>query len=187
MIRARLSHLERPISRAPGLAPGFGAPLLDTARAGDHFDRLYRAALALTRSAHEADDLVQDTYARVLSRPRRLRSQSDVGYLLVALRHTFIDARRRRRAEPVPLDEVSAEIADASTWRHPEQAVAANEVYAAIAALPDNQREVVAAVDVAGLSYREAAEVLGVPIGTVMSRLYRARDQLAAQCTGCPA
>src|SRR5215217_6160521 len=114
---------------------------------GDHFDRIYRTARALTRSAHEADDLVQDAYARVLSRPQRLRSGNDVGYLLAALRHTFIEGRRRRRAELAPLHEVSREVADAGTRRHPEQAAATDEVYAAIAALPGGRREVVAAVD----------------------------------------
>jgi RNA polymerase sigma-70 factor (ECF subfamily) len=61
----------------------------------------------------------------------------------------------------------------------PVEIVAAREVFAAIAALPEDQRDVVAAVDVAGLSYAEAAQTLGVPAGTVMSRLYRARARVA--------
>jgi RNA polymerase sigma-70 factor, ECF subfamily len=171
----------------PEHAPACRTRPLDVARAGDHLDRLYRTARAITGSPHEADDLVQDTYARVLSRPRRLRSETDHGYLLAALRHAFIDGRRRRRNETVPLDDLPGEIADTTTRRRPEEAIAATEVYAAIAALPNPHREVVAAVDVAGLSYGETAEVLGVPIGTVMSRLYRARARLGAQFAGAPA
>jgi RNA polymerase sigma-70 factor, ECF subfamily len=187
MIRSRLPHEERAMHGATGPAPAVGAGHLDAPRAGDHLDRLYRAACALTRSPHEADDLVQETYARVLSRPRRLRSGSDLGYLLVALRHTFIDGLRRQRADSVARHEVYGEIAAMSTRQLPEQAATANEVYAAIFALPDRLREVVAAVDVAGLSYREAADVMRIPIGTVMSRLSRARDQVAAQLAASPA
>jgi RNA polymerase sigma-70 factor (ECF subfamily) len=110
----------------------------------DHLDRLYRVALALTGSAHQADSLVEDTHGPDL---------------LVALRHAFADSRRRR----------------------PDPAATPRDLYATIAALPDGQREAVAAVDVAGLSHHDAAEVLGVPIGTVMRRLYRARGQVAAQ------
>jgi RNA polymerase sigma-70 factor, ECF subfamily len=159
---------------------------LDPARLGDHIDRLYRVARALTGSAHEAEDLVQETYLRVLARPRHLRSQSDVGYLMSALRHTFIEHRRRRRAETVPLDDLVYDVPDASSATRPERAAAAREVFAAIAALPDGHREVVTAVDVAGLSYREAADVLDVPVGTIMSRLYRARGQLAVRLGDAP-
>lgn len=59
---------------------------LDPARLGDHVDRLYRAALAMSRSRDEAEDLVQETFARVLQRPRFLRSEDDLGYLLRVLR-----------------------------------------------------------------------------------------------------
>lgn len=63
----------------------------------------------------------------------------------------------------------------------PVAVLAARDVYAAIAALPDDQRDVVAAVDLAGLSYLEAAALLAIPAGTVMSRLYRGRNRVAAQ------
>src|SRR6185295_15658837 len=79
---------------------------LDPARLGDHLDRLYRAAWALTGSREDAEDLVQDTYAGILARPRLLRRDDDLGYLLRALRNTFFNQRRaaarRPRSEPLP-------------------------------------------------------------------------------------
>jgi RNA polymerase sigma-70 factor, ECF subfamily len=152
---------------------------LDTTRLGDHLDRLYRAAYAYVGTQHEAEDLVQETYARVLSRPRRMTPGRELGYMLTALRHTFIDLRRRRRPEVTGLDEMVAAVPDSRASARPDHRLNAAEIYAAIAALPEPYREAVAAVDLAGLAYRETAELLGVPIGTVMSRLYRGRAQLA--------
>ena len=156
-----------------------GRPL-DSARIGDHIDRLYRAAWALTGSREDAEDLVQDTFARVLARPRLLRREDDLGYLLRALRNTFFNQRRtaarRPRSEPLPEGQ---EFVEQRTTADPEAALEAREVYAAVAALPDDFRDVVVAVDVAGLSYEEAAKALKIPQGTVMSRLYRARQQVA--------
>jgi RNA polymerase sigma-70 factor, ECF subfamily len=160
---------------------------LDAARAADHLDRLYRAARALTGSAHEAEDVVQETYLRVLSRPRLVDADRELGYLMTALRYTFIDGRRRRRAELVSLDDLPVEPAARTSRGQPEAEFAARELYDAIAMLPDRDREVIAAVDVAGLSYREAAFALGVPEGTVMSRLFRARAKLGAQFGACAA
>src|SRR5919199_4986246 len=81
--------------------------VLDPERLGDHLDRLYRAAWALCGSREEAEDLVQDTYLRVLARPRFLRREEDLAYLLRALRNTFLAGRRslRARAVHVPLEE----------------------------------------------------------------------------------
>jgi RNA polymerase sigma-70 factor (ECF subfamily) len=150
----------------------------DTVRLGDHLDRLYRAAYAYVGTQHEAEDLVQETYARVLSRPRQMTPGRELGYLLTALRHTFIDIRRRRRPDVTGLDEMVSAVPDSRASARPDHNLAAREVYAAIAALPEPYREAVAAVDLVGLAYREAAELFGVPIGTVMSRLYRGRAQL---------
>jgi RNA polymerase sigma-70 factor (ECF subfamily) len=152
---------------------------LDPSRLGDHIDRLYRAAWALSGSREDAEDLVQETYARVLARPRLLRNQDDLGYLLRALRNTFLKLKRTesRRLRPGPLPEQLDVVADPRA-RGPEQALEAAELYAAIAALPADYRDVLVAVDVTGLSYGEAARALRIPEGTVMSRLYRARQQV---------
>src|SRR5262245_51528408 len=151
---------------------------LDPDRLGDHLDRLYRAAWALCGSREDAEDLVQETYARVLGRPRLLRNEDDLGYLLRALHNTFLTRRRteRRRLRPgAPPEQLDVRDPRA---RDPQAAVEAGELYAAIAALPDDFRDVLVAVDVTGLSYKEAAHALRIREGTVMSRLYRARQQV---------
>ena len=164
-------------SAAPGCPPE--ARTLDPARLGDHLDRLYRAAWALCGSREDAEDLVQETYARVLARPRFLRHEDDLGYLLRTLRNTFLTQRRNesRRLRPGPLPDQLDLVADPGA-RDPHAALEATELYATIASLPDDFRDVLVAVDVTGLSYKEAAHALRIPQGTVMSRLYRARQQL---------
>jgi RNA polymerase sigma-70 factor (ECF subfamily) len=152
---------------------------LDPARLGDHLDRLYRAAWALCGSREDAEDLVQETYARVLRRPRVLRREDDLAYLLRALRNTFLNQRRSasRRVRADPLPDTLDVVADPHA-RQPDAALEARELYGAIAALPEDFRDVIVAVDVTGLSYKEAARALRVREGTVMSRLYRARQQV---------
>jgi RNA polymerase sigma-70 factor (ECF subfamily) len=157
---------------------------LDPSRLGDHIDRLYRAACALTGSRVAADDLVQDTYAKVLAKPRLLRNDDDVGYLLRTMRNLFYDERRqaaRRATDPVDPDDFSRVQSSAGD---PAEAVEQRELLAQIAALPPEFRDVLVAVDVAGLSYKEASDTLGVPEGTVMSRLYRARKRVIAAYEG---
>jgi RNA polymerase sigma-70 factor (ECF subfamily) len=158
---------------------------LDPARLGDHLDRLYRAAWALSGSREDAEDLVQETYARVLAKPRFIRNEDDLGYLLRALRNTFFTRLKteRRRLRPGPLPEQLDLVADPHA-RDPEAAVEASELYAAIAALPDDFRDVLVAVDVTGLSYKETARALRIREGTVMSRLYRARQQVVRRVEG---
>ena len=158
---------------------------LDPSRLGDHLDRLYRAAWAFSGSREEAEDLVQETYARVLARPRLLRNEDDLGYLLRALRNVFLSQRRNqsRRLRPGPLPEELDLLADPHA-REPQAALEAGELYAAIAALPDDFRDVLVAVDISGLSYREAARALRIREGTVMSRLYRARRQVVRRIEG---
>jgi RNA polymerase sigma-70 factor (ECF subfamily) len=153
-----------------------GTPL-DPQHAGDHIDRLYRAAWALCGSREDAEDLVQETYARVLAKPRFLRNDDDLGYLLRALRNTFYV--RLRTESRRPRTEAFAEEFEPAGGRRPDEEVEAREVFAAIAALPPDFRDVLVAVDVAGLSYEETARALKIPQGTVMSRLYRARQQIA--------
>jgi RNA polymerase sigma-70 factor (ECF subfamily) len=158
---------------------------LDTARLGDHLDRLYRAAWALSGSREDAEDLVQETYARVLKRPRLIRYGDDLGYLLGALRNTFLTQKRTesRRLRPVALPDDLDLVADPHADQ-PQELLEASEVYAAIAQLPEAFRDVLVAVDVTGLSYKETARALGLREGTVMSRLYRARQQVVRRVDG---
>jgi RNA polymerase sigma-70 factor, ECF subfamily len=153
---------------------------LDPNHLGDHLDRLYRAAWALCGSREDAEDLVQETYARVLQKPRMLRSDGDLGYLLRVLRNTHFSrlraAARRPRADPLPeqLDRLEDHGA-----AEPERALHSAELYALIADLPDPFREALVAIDIVGLSYREASRTLRVREATITTRLYRARQRLA--------
>jgi len=155
--------------------------LLDPASLGDHVDRLYRAAWALCGRREDAEDLVQETYAKVLARPRFLRNDDDLGYLLRVLRNVFVSqyrtAQRRPVAAATPED---LELPDRRTGSQPHEVVEAREVFAAISALPDDFRDVLVAVDLVGLSYREAAKLLGAKEATITSRLHRARAKVAA-------
>jgi RNA polymerase sigma-70 factor (ECF subfamily) len=101
------------------------------------------------------------------------------------LRNTFFNQKRteRRRLRPEPLPDELDLVADPSV-REPHAAVEAGEVYAAIAALPEDFRDVLVAVDVAGLSYKETAKALKIKEGTVMSRLYRARQEVVRRVDG---
>jgi len=147
-----------------------------------HVDRLYRAAWALSGSREDAEDLVQETFARVLSRPRVLRGDDELYYLMRVLRNTFLTGLRtasRRPATVAMLEDVVA--ADPRPTNRPEQALEVQEIYATIAQLPDGFRLAIVAVDVLGLSYREAAQALRVREATLTTRLFRARKQVAGR------
>jgi RNA polymerase sigma-70 factor, ECF subfamily len=170
--------------RLSSIQPCATAPkrMLDPETLGDHFDRLFRAAWALCGSREDAEDLVQDTYARVLARPRIVRGDHDFGYLVRALRNTFLSKRRAIARRPQAAGGAGPEaldLPDPRTGAQPPAAVEAREVFAAISALPPNSRDALVAIDVAGLSYREAAKALHVREGTITSRLFRARSQVA--------
>jgi RNA polymerase sigma-70 factor (ECF subfamily) len=153
---------------------------LDPEALGDHIDRLYRAAWSLCGSREDAEDLVQETFVQVLRRPRLMRSDEDLGYLLRVLRNTFISGRRtaarRPREAPLPDD---LELADPSGFASPEASIDTAALYAAIAELPDPFRDAVVAVDVLGLSYREAARALRTREATLTTRVHRGRQRLA--------
>jgi len=156
--------------------------LLDPQSLTQHVDRLYRAAWGLCGSREDAEDLVQETFARVLSRPRILHGDDDVYYLMRVLRNTFLTSRRTAGRRPVTvatLEDVVTE--DPRPIGRPEQALEVTEVYETIAALPEDFRMAIVAVDVLGLSYREAARALNVREGTITTRLFRARKQVAGK------
>ena len=108
---------------------------LDRTSLGDHIDRLYRAAWALCGSREEAEDLVQETFVRVMARPRLLRKEDDLGYLLRALRNTFLTGLRTAGRRPaVESLDVRLELLEDNGARTPDAAAEAREVYSAIAA-----------------------------------------------------
>lgn len=145
------------------------------------FPDLYRRALRLGRSEETARDLVQDTFERAL----RFENQYEPGSNLKAwlsriLLSVFVTRCRRFRRERRALENLTH---DPCAWTSPEHPVAAqalsSPVARAVAALPEHFREALELVDLAELSYRDAAEIIGVPLGTVMSRLHRGRRLLA--------
>jgi RNA polymerase sigma-70 factor (ECF subfamily) len=157
--------------------------LLDPQCLAQYTDRLYRAAWALCGSPEEAEDLVQETYLRVLRGPRLLRGQaSDLTYLMGALRNNFLTSRRDAARRPVPSGALrEADAVDHRATREPLKAQEVRELYEAIAGLPEHFRLTLVAIDMIGLSYREASRSLGVPEGTVTTRLFRARQLVARQ------
>ena len=161
-----------------------GVRRLDPDRVVEHLPRLYRAARAWTRSREEAEDLVQETYAQVLARPRMIRGEDELGYLLRALRNTLISQRRAASRRPATTELEDDDAVGARPIDDPAEVVETHRVYAAIAELPEDFRDALVAVDIAGLSYPEAARALGVPEGTLTSRLFRARDRVARTLSG---
>ena len=123
---------------------------------------------------------MQETVARVLARPRRLRRADELPYLLRALRNVYLttlrSASRRPRGVELPADE-SATMRSARP--EPDQALEHAELLEAIEALPQEFRQALVAVDVVGLTYREAARALGAREGTITTRLFRGRQRVA--------
>src|SRR3979411_1899617 len=158
--------------------------ILDPDSLSQHVDRLFRAAWSLCGSREEAEDLVQETFARVLRKPRLLRSEDDLGYLLRVLRNAFFSQRRtagrRPRTTPLPDD---LDLVEDRSATNPEAGIATGELYAAIAELPDDFRDALVAIDVVGLSYREAARALRVREATITPPLQRPRQRVARTLT----
>jgi RNA polymerase sigma-70 factor (ECF subfamily) len=152
-------------------------------------DVLYRVARTLTGQPADAEDLVQETLLRAYRAMDRFDGQHPRAWLLTILRNT--ERNRHRRQRPHLLDDpdqASYVLDDGHDHtRSPENLVLdrcfAAEVETAFNALPDVYRQVVALVDVEGLGYADAAQALGIPIGTVMSRLHRARKRIRRHLT----
>jgi RNA polymerase sigma-70 factor, ECF subfamily len=159
--------------------------LLDPQSLAAHADRLQRAASALCGSRQDAEDLVQETFTRVLARPRALREEpSELAYLMRVLHNTFLSGRREASRRPrvgFTLDDV--QVLDWRATGAPQRAVEARELYEAIAELPERYRLTLIAVDLLGLSYGETGRRLGVREATVATRLFRARKLLAGLLT----
>jgi RNA polymerase sigma-70 factor, ECF subfamily len=153
---------------------------LDPEALGDHIDRLFRAAWSICGSREEAEDLVQETFARVLRKPRILHSEDDLGYLLRVLKNTFLSQRRTaaRRPQTTALPDDLDLVEDRNAIQ-PESRIESAQLYAAISRLPDDFRDALVAIDVVGLSYREAARALRTREATITTRLHRARQRVA--------
>ena len=140
---------------------------------------LRRYARTFVRDAAAADDLVQDTLERAISRWHQRRSDGDARTWLFTILHNLaVNHLRRaaRRGRELPLDDAAE--SDVATPSTQEDALRRDDILAAVAQLPDDQRSVLLLVSLEDVSYAEAARILDIPIGTVMSRLARARARL---------
>jgi RNA polymerase sigma-70 factor, ECF subfamily len=150
-----------------------------------HRDALYNHALSLTRNPDEAEDLVQETTLRALRSIDSFRSEGPIrAWLLTILRNLFINSYRSRARSPYALSLDALENPDPIL---PVQSGSERQVFArmenaalhqAIAKLPSDYREVLMLSDLSGMNYQEISERVGVPVGTVRSRLSRARNRI---------
>ena len=152
----------------------------------EYMDTLYSYAMVLTHNRSEAEDLVQETYLRAIRAIRGLKAGSNIkSWLLVILRNIWLNELRRRRTTPkiveIDVDETTADVV-VETSKGPHAfyvgKLECEQVREAIRQLPVDFREVILLREYEELSYQEIASVLGCPIGTVMSRLARARSKL---------
>ena len=146
--------------------------------------RLRRYARALTADTHAADDLVQDTIERGWTRSRQWQPGTDLrAWLFTIMHNLYVNDLRRRKSRPelLALDD---EALDAPRRATQEDGLGLRDLQAALDRLPMEQREVLLLVGLEEMSYAEVAKTLSIPIGTVMSRLSRARERLRVQLDG---
>ena len=154
----------------------------------EHLPALLRFARSLTRDVSAADDLVQDVVVRALERRHRFDGQRSYRSWLLALTHNlFVDGWRRARVRQNAQSELQSRATDGMEPSQ-EHATDLRAALRNFEALPVDQRAVMHLVVVGGASYAETADILGIPVGTVMSRLSRARETLrrAPETPGAP-
>ena len=158
-----------------------------------HLGQLRAAATAMTRNPHDAEDLVQETYTKAYASFQQFREGTNArAWLLRILTNTFINGYRRRQREPARVSTTGLEdwqftqgwTGDGAAPRSAEDMALDRlpdpEVFRAMRELPRDFRTAVYLADMEGFSYREVADIMHCPVGTVMSRLHRARGQLRA-------
>lgn len=158
---------------------------MDLQSIAPHIPRLRRYARALAGDPHAADDLVQDTLERALNKQHLWRPGSDLrAWLFTIMHNVFVNQLRGRQAHPeTALDEDDLPPVQSIHGARLE----IRDLESALAVLPPEQREIVLLVGLEQFSYAEAAKTLDIPIGTVMSRLFRGRERLRTLITGAPA
>ncbi|HSM49979.1 MAG TPA: sigma-70 family RNA polymerase sigma factor [Thermoanaerobaculia bacterium] len=157
-------------------------------------DALYNTALRMTRNAQDAEDLVQETFLKAYRHFDKFEPGTNLkAWLFKIMKNTFINDYRKRQAQPPESDFAEIEgafesqVSEEATRqiRTPEEEALADvldeDVQRALDALPPDYRMVVLLTDLEGFSYREVAEILEIPVGTVMSRLYRGRKRLESE------
>lgn len=151
----------------------------------EHMDLLYKSALYMSKNESDAQDLVQDTYLKAYRFFDTFKEGTNCrAWLLKILQNTFINVVNHKKTQPetVELLEMDGNEAELSPGTHPEDLIFWNllddDVTAAVDGLLEKYRTAVVLADVKGLSYKEIADVMDCPIGTVMSRLHRGRSLL---------
>jgi RNA polymerase sigma factor (sigma-70 family) len=140
---------------------------------------LRRYAIALLRNREDADDLVHDCLVRALDKLHTRRDEADVRAWLFAIMHNlFISQLRRAKARPASTSLDETHEATMSVRADQENSLSWRDLLRGLDQLPVDQRTIILLVSVEDLSYAEAARVLGIPVGTVMSRLARGRERL---------
>ncbi len=153
---------------------------MESAEIVAHIPRLRRYARALAGDSHRADDLVQDTLERALAKFYLWRRGSDLrAWLFTIMHNVFINQLRARRE--LALDEAAEDGLQSAPQTDPLEL---RDLDAALKRLPLEQREVLLLVGLEQLSYAEVSKALGIPVGTVMSRLSRGRERLRAVMSG---
>ena len=155
-----------------------------------YLDGLYNMAFRLTRNAEDAEDLVQETYFKAYKHYDKFEAGTNLkAWLFRIMKNTFINGYRKRQSQPPQsafsgIEDSFESLVEASDGqvKNPEQEFLAKvldeDVQLAIDALREDYRMVILLIDLEGFSYKEAASILEVPVGTVMSRLYRGRRML---------
>lgn len=161
--------------------------MLSSAAIFDQVPRLRRYARALTGDRYAADDLVQDTLERALAKWALFRPGGKIeSWLMTIMHNIFVNQLRQQAARPEQLAFDPATFDPPAPARQ-EEGLALRDLQAALERLPAEQREVLLLVTLEEMSYEETARVLGVPVGTVMSRLSRARERLRRLLAGTDA
>lgn len=146
--------------------------------AGEHLEVLYRVAYRLVGNPHDAEDVVQDTFRSAwVSRHLFDASRSERAWLLAILRRRVADAWRKRDGRETPMGDGALDVA-ARRSADPMADELSGEVQRALGRLPQEVRETLLLVVVGELTHQEAADLLGVPLGTVLSRVSRGRTRL---------
>ncbi len=139
---------------------------------------LRRYAYSLTRDSDEAEDLVHDALVNAFERQSSFKRGGNVrNWLLSVVHNSFVDHLRQKKSQARRI-EAAAELADSTTPAVQDQSLRLKQIKAAFFQLPDEQRDALHLVAIEELSYREAADALGIPVGTLMSRISRARASL---------
>lgn len=158
----------------------------------EHMDMLHAVALRLTRNSADAEDLTQNTLVKALRFHEKFKEGTYIkAWLLTILRNTFINEYRKRSRTPLSVELTGTEAAEPAALPTGEQDRLHNmmellddEVRLAVEELPDDFRNAVIMADLEEKSYKEIADFMGCPIGTVMSRLYRGRKILREKLSG---